>query len=161
MFEGSGGPIATRYAASTSRFAGSAGQPSLTEVESVGSPRRPTTAGPASSARTSAGASRRSRGVLQWSRLAQPGGPGRVQLFDAVYVKGAQIANTDGEFSGFGFFGPSLNDRNQVAFQATLDDFFSNGAFTGPNATRDAVVRTGTVTYDDGTQAVIRATPRR
>ena len=147
MFEGSGGPIATRYAASTSRFAGSAGQPSLTEVESVGRERRGRRLPPGHPWAHHADRER----ALQWSRLA----------FDAVYVKGAQIANTDGEFSGFGFFGQSLNDRNQVAFQATLDDFFSNGVFTGPNATRDAVVRTGTVTYDDGTQAVIRATPRR
>ena len=188
VFEGNGGAVATRYVASTSRFAGSAGQPSLTEVESV-----------AFTEETDDGGA----GVFRqdiFGRITQIASgffSGRVSLnlagrvayssFDAVYVNGALIANTDGEFSGFGFFGPSLNDRNQVAFQATLDDFFSNGVFTGPNATRDAVVRTGTViggrtvqsvsacremlnavgqvaatvTYDDGTPAVIRATPRR
>lgn len=95
------------------------------------------------------------------------------------------MATTAGPYSSLGFGGPSLNDRNQVAFLADLDAG-GNGVFTGPDATADAVVRTGTViggrtvesvsacremlnatgqaaatvSYTDGTQAVIVATRR-
>jgi hypothetical protein len=74
-----------------------------------------------------------------------------------------------------------------VAFQADLDDFVSSGVFTGPNSVSDAVIRTGDtvagktvqlvsacremlnvrgqvaakVTFEDSTEAIIRATPRR
>lgn len=97
-----------------------------------------------------------------------------------------QATNTLGDYSSFGFRGPSLNDLGQVAFQADLDDFLSSGVFTGPDAVADAVIRTGDkirgktvqsvsacremlnargqvaarVTFDDFSQAIIRATPR-
>jgi hypothetical protein len=97
-----------------------------------------------------------------------------------------EVANTLGDYSSFGSRGPSLNDLGQVAFQADLDDFLSSGVFTGPDAVADAVIRTGDkvrgktvqsvsacremlnaagqvaarVTFDDFSQAIIRATPR-
>jgi hypothetical protein len=84
------------------------------------------------------------------------------------------------------FSGPSLNDLGRVAFQADLDDFGS-GVFTCPNAEYDAVIRTGDtvagktvqsvsacremlnargqvaarVTFEDFTEAIIRASPHR
>jgi hypothetical protein len=98
-----------------------------------------------------------------------------------------EVANTLGEYSSFGFRGPSLNDLGRVAFEADLDDFVSSGVFTGPDAVADAVIRTGDtvgdktvqsvsacremlnafgqvaarVTFDDSSEAIIRATPRR
>jgi len=38
-----------------------------------------------------------------------------------------KVANTLGDYSAFGFRGPSLNDLGRVAFQAELDDFLSSG----------------------------------
>jgi hypothetical protein len=96
-----------------------------------------------------------------------------------------EVANTLGDYSAFGFRGPSLNDLGRVAFEADLDDGGS-GVFTGPNPTSDAVIRTGDtigdktvqfvsacremlnirgqvaarVTFEDFTEAIIRATPR-
>ena len=96
-----------------------------------------------------------------------------------------EVANTLGDYSSFGFRGPSLNDFGRVAFQADLDDFVSSGVFTGPNAATDAVIRTGDtvggktvqsvsacremlnargqvaakVTFEDSSEAIIRATP--
>jgi hypothetical protein len=98
-----------------------------------------------------------------------------------------EVASTDGAYSSFGFRGPSLNDFGRVAFEADLDDFVSSGVFTGPDPDSDAVIRTGDVvggktvesvsacremlnargqvaarvTFDDFTDAIIRATPRR
>jgi hypothetical protein len=98
-----------------------------------------------------------------------------------------EVANTLGEYESFGFRGPSLNDLGQVAFQAALDDFSSSGVFTGPDPVADAVIRTGDVvegktvqsvsgcremlnargqvavrvTFEDFSQAIVRATPRR
>jgi hypothetical protein len=97
-----------------------------------------------------------------------------------------EVANTLGEYSSFGSRGPSLSDLGQVAFQADLDDFVSSGVFTGPDAVSDAVIRTGDtvagktiqsvsacrealnargqvavkVTFEDFSEAIIRATPR-
>jgi hypothetical protein len=97
-----------------------------------------------------------------------------------------EVANTLGDYSAFGFRGPSLNDFGMVAFQADLDDFVSSGVFTGPNSVSDRVIRTGDtvagktvqsvnacremlnirgqvavkVTFDDLSEAIIRATPR-
>lgn len=97
-----------------------------------------------------------------------------------------EVANTLGEYPSFGFGGPSLNDLGRVAFQADLDDFTSTGVFTGPDPVADAVIRTGDtvdgktvqsvgacremlnargqvaakVTFEDFSEAVIRATPR-
>ena len=93
-----------------------------------------------------------------------------------------EVANTMGDYSAFGFRGPSLNDLGQVAFQADLDDFVSSGVFTGPNSVSDAVIRTGDTVagktvqsvsacsemlnargqgdFEDFSQANIRATPR-
>jgi hypothetical protein len=190
LFEGSGGPVSTRYLASTSEFAGSLGQPSLTEVETI-----------AFTEETDAGV----RGVFRQeqtgriTQLATGDFNGRVSLsmmgrvafndFDRLYLAGfgptQTVATTAGAYSSFGFGGPSLNDRNQVAFLADLDAG-GNGVFTGPDPIRDAVVRTGTVIgsrtvdsvsacremlnapgqvtatvfYADGTHAVIRADPR-
>jgi hypothetical protein len=96
-----------------------------------------------------------------------------------------EVANTLGDYSSFGFRGPSLNDLGRVAFQADLDDF-SSGVFTGPDSVSDAVIRTGDtvsgktvqfvsacremlnirgqvavkVTFEDFSEAIIRATPR-
>ena len=98
-----------------------------------------------------------------------------------------EVASTLGDFSSFGSRGPSLNAVGRVAFQAELDDFASTGVFTGPDAAADAVIRTGDVvggrtvqsvsgcremlnllgqvavraTFDDGSQAIVRATPVR
>jgi hypothetical protein len=45
-------------------------------------------------------------------------------------------------FSFFGFNGPSVNSRDQVAFSATLDTG-EEGIFTGPDPVRDRVIWTG------------------
>ncbi|HEV2874619.1 MAG TPA: choice-of-anchor tandem repeat NxxGxxAF-containing protein [Thermoleophilaceae bacterium] len=97
-----------------------------------------------------------------------------------------EVASTLGDYSAFGFGGPSLNDLGRVAFQADLDDPVGPGIFKGPNPVSDAVIRTGDtiadktvqsvgacremlnvrgqvavkVTFEDFTEAIIRATPR-
>jgi hypothetical protein len=97
-----------------------------------------------------------------------------------------EVTNTLGDYSSFGSRGPSLNDLGRLAFQADLDDFVSSGVFTGPDALADAVIRTGDtvggktvrsvsacremlnvlgqvaakVTFDDFSEAIVRATPR-
>jgi hypothetical protein len=53
------------------------------------------------------------------------------------------IADTQGDFSSFGFRPPSLNNTGKVAFLASLDDFFTNGIFIGPDAVLDRVIATG------------------
>ena len=55
------------------------------------------------------------------------------------------VADTDGPFSEFAFFGgPSINDGGEVAFGATLDSGGS-GIFTGPDPAADRVVGTGDI----------------
>lgn len=96
-----------------------------------------------------------------------------------------EVANTLGPISAFGFGGPSLNDGGAVAFQADLDDGTSGVFVAPPGGAPAPVVQTGdtvagktvafangckemlngvgqvavTVTFDDGSQAILRATP--
>jgi hypothetical protein len=110
----------------------------------------------------------------------------RVALFTGRGGALTEVANRLGDISSFGFGGPSLNDLGRVAFQADLDDVTTSGVFTGPNPASDAVVRTGDtvagrtvqsvsacremlnargqvaakVTFDDSSEAIVRATPR-
>jgi hypothetical protein len=201
LFEGSGGPVATRYLASTSDFAGSIAPPSLSDLEFV-----------AFTEETDGGV----RGVFR----QDPGGnvttiaddTGELQSFGSdtslnnlgrvaftAFDEGfgqyvftgrggplTEVANTHGEYAFFGGRGPSINDLGRVAFEAELDDFGS-GVFTGPDPVADAVIRTGDVvggetvqsvsgcremlnargqvavrvTFEDFSQAIVRATPRR
>lgn len=52
------------------------------------------------------------------------------------------VADTRGEFAFFGFRPPSLNNRGDVAFHATLDDGTA-GIFVGPDPIADRVISTG------------------
>jgi hypothetical protein len=202
LFEGSGGPIASRYLASTSQFAGSISPPSLSDLEQAAFAEQ-TDAGvrgifrqnPSGSVTTIAD----DTGELQsFNDRASLNNFGRVAFtaFDDEFTREAlftgrggaltEVANTLGDYSAFGFRGPSLNDLGRVAFQADLDDFVSSGVFTGPNSVSDAVIRTGDtvagktvqsvsacremlnargqvaakVTFEDFREAIIRATPR-
>jgi hypothetical protein len=51
------------------------------------------------------------------------------------------IADTNGPFGDLR--APSINNKGDVVFFATLDDFVTSGIFTGPDATRDKVIATG------------------
>ena len=51
------------------------------------------------------------------------------------------VADTTGPFGAFGFRPPSINDRGDVAYLATLDDFQTTGIFVGSAATE--VISTG------------------
>jgi hypothetical protein len=53
------------------------------------------------------------------------------------------VADTTGPFGAFGFRPPALNNRGDVAFSATLDDFLTTGIFVGPRAIQDRVIATG------------------
>jgi hypothetical protein len=53
------------------------------------------------------------------------------------------VADTTGPFGSFGFRPPSINDREEVAYLAFLDDFQTSGIFVGPEATADRVIATG------------------
>jgi hypothetical protein len=203
LFEGSGGPVATRYLASSSQFDGSISPPSLNDLERVAFAEE-TDAGvrgifrqtPDGGVTTIAD----DTGEMQsFNDRVSLNNFGRVAFtaFDDDFTREAlftgrgdaltEVANTLGEYSSFGFRGPSLNDLGRVAFQADLDDFVSSGVFTGPNAESDAVIRTGDtvggktvqavsacremlnaggqvaarVTFDDFSEAIIRATPGR
>ena len=202
LFEGSGGPVATRYLASSSQFVGSISPPSLSDLGQA-----------AFAEETDLGV----RGIFRQNRdgsfttIADATGElqsfndrtslnnfGSVAFtaFDDEFTREAlftgrggaltEVANTLGEYSPFGFRGPSLNDLGRVAFQADLDDFVSSGVFTGPDAVSDSVIRTGDaiggkrvqsvtacremlnargqvavkVTFEDFSEATIRATPR-
>jgi hypothetical protein len=202
LFEGSGGPVATRYLASTSDFAGSIAPPSLNDFERAAFAEA-TDAGvrgifrqdPSGGVTTIAD----DTGDLQsFNSRVSLNNLGRVAFtaFDDEFANetlftgrgGAltEVASTEGDYSAFGFGGPSLNDLGQVAFQADLDDFVTTGVFTGPNSASDAVIRTGDtvegktvqfvnacremlnirgqvaakVTFEDFSEAIIRATPR-
>jgi hypothetical protein len=52
------------------------------------------------------------------------------------------VADTRGEFAFFGFRPPSINNRGDVAFHATLDDGTA-GIFVGPDPVADRVIATG------------------
>lgn len=203
LFEGSGGPVATRYLASTSEFAGSISPPSLNDLEQAAFAEE-TDAGVRGIFRQGPGggvtAIADDTGDLQsFDDRASLNNLGRVAFtaFDDDFTREAlftgrggaltEVANTLGDYSSFGFGGPSLNDLGRVAFQADLDDLVSSGVFTGPNPVSDAVIRTGDtiagrtvqsvsacremlnirgqvaakVTFEDFTEAIIRATPRR
>ena len=202
LFEGSGGPVATRYLASTSDFAGSISPPSLNDLERVAFAEE-TDAGvrgifrqdPSGNVTTIAD----DTGDLQsFNDRVSLNNLGRVAFtaFDDEFADEAlftgrggaltEIAGTEGDYFAFGLRGPSLNDLGRMAFQADLDDFVGSGVFTGPNSVSDAVIRTGDavagktvqsvsacremlnirgqvaarVTFDDSTEAIIRATPR-
>ena len=56
------------------------------------------------------------------------------------------VADNTGRYSSFGE--PSLNDLNDIAFTATLDEFMPNGfqiqgVYTGSNPVRDKVLQSG------------------
>ncbi len=159
LFEGSGDRIATRYLASTSRFAGSISQPSLNDRGRVGFAEETDrgvsgvfSQAPSGDVVTIAD----DEGELQsfGGRVSQ-NNRGRVAFtaFDDEFTREAlftgrggpltEIASTLGEYGSFGFGGPSLNDDGLVAFQADLDDFSSSGVFTGRNPRTDAVIHTG------------------
>jgi hypothetical protein len=55
------------------------------------------------------------------------------------------IADTRGDFSSFGFRPPSINNNGDVAFLAQLDDFATNGIFTGPDSVADRVIVTSDI----------------
>jgi hypothetical protein len=159
LFEGSGGPVATRYLASTSDFAGSISPPSLSDLEQVAFAEE-TDAGvrglfrqnPGGGVTTIADDTGELQSFNDWVSLNNFGRVAFTAFDDestreAVFTgRGGpltEVANTLGDYSSFGFRGPSLNDLGRVAFQADLDDFASSGVFTGPNAATDAVIRTG------------------
>ncbi len=51
------------------------------------------------------------------------------------------IVDTSGELEGFG--SAAINDSNQIAYIALLDDFQTQGIFTGPDLVKDKVIKTG------------------
>jgi hypothetical protein len=50
------------------------------------------------------------------------------------------VADTLNGYGGFGFYAPAINNRAQVAFRGFLSDFTTDGAFTGPNPKKDAII---------------------
>jgi hypothetical protein len=202
LFEGSGGPVATRYLASTSEFAGSISPPSLNELEFVSfventdlGVRGVFRQGPGGDVTTIADESSGLSGFGSWTSLNNLG---RVafEAFDesggeAVYTgRGGPLTEVASTADGYDFFGgrgPSINDLGQVAFQAEFGGFSGSGVFTGPDPVEDAVIRTGDVvdgktvqsvsacremlnargqvaarvTFEDFSQAIVRASPRR
>lgn len=50
------------------------------------------------------------------------------------------VADTLNGYAGFGFYAPSINTRGQVAFEGLLNDFSTDGVFTGPNPKKDAII---------------------
>jgi hypothetical protein len=161
LFEGSGGPVATRYLASSSQFAGSISPPSLNDVERVAFAEQ-TDAGVRGIFRQSPGGSVTTiaddTGELQsFNDRVSLNNFGRVAFtaFDDDFTREAlftgrgdaltEVANTLGEYSSFGFRDPSLNDLGRVAFQADLDDFVSSGVFT--DQTLNPTPSSGRVTW--------------
>ncbi len=70
------------------------------------------------------------------------------QAFAIVTGRGGPlttVADTTGPFVAFGFRGPSINNRGDVAFLAELDEGFppAEAIFTGPRPVRDRVIGTG------------------
>src|SRR5918996_4962363 len=53
------------------------------------------------------------------------------------------VADTRGAFSSFGFRPPAINSAGDVAFAATLDDFVTEGIFTGGDPVTERVIATG------------------
>ena len=128
-----------------------------------------------------------SRPATAWGGTRNGDGARRRERCDRRHPDAIRPPTRSATTRPFGFRGPSLNDLGQVAFQADLDDFLSSGVLTGPDAVADAVIRTGDkirgktvqsvsacremlnargqvaarVTFDDFSQAIIRATPRR
>jgi hypothetical protein len=58
-------------------------------------------------------------------------------------VQRTTVADTRGAFGSFGFRPPAINNAGDVAFAATLDDFFTQGIFTGGDPVTDRVIATG------------------
>ena len=50
------------------------------------------------------------------------------------------VADTLNGYSGFGFYSPAINNRGQVAFRGFLNDFQTDGIFTGPNPKKDVII---------------------
>jgi hypothetical protein len=50
------------------------------------------------------------------------------------------VADTLSGYAGFGFYAPAINDRGQVAFRGFLNDFSTDGVFTGPNPKKNVVI---------------------
>lgn len=74
---------------------------------------------------------------------------GDEQVFAVVTGRGGPlttVADTTGPFSSFGFRGPSINNRGDVAFLAELDSFEfppPHAIFTGPDVVDDRVIGSG------------------
>jgi hypothetical protein len=58
-------------------------------------------------------------------------------------VQRTTVADTRGAFGSFGFRPPAINNAGDVAFAATLDDFVTEGIFTGGDPVTDRVIATG------------------
>ena len=50
------------------------------------------------------------------------------------------VADTLNGYSGFGFYAPAINNRGQLAFRGFLNDFTTDGVFTGPDPKRDVII---------------------
>ena len=159
LFSGSGRGTTTHYLASTSQFDGDDSRPSINNLGDIAF---------AESIDFDDGIFAGQEGVFRTIEAPDPdvsvqeptyndGGTAAYersffdeanQEFVSEIVKndGAQrttVADTRGAFGSFGFRPPAINSAGDVAFAATLDDFVTQGIFTGSDPVTDRVIATG------------------
>ena len=159
LFSGSGRSTITHYLASTSQFDGDDSRPSINNLGDIAF---------AESIDFDDGIFAGREGVFRTIEAPDPdvsvqeptyndGGTAAYersffdeanQEFVSEIVKndGAQrttVADTRGAFGSFGFRPPAINSAGDVAFEARLDDFVTEGIFTGGDPVTDRVIGTG------------------
>ncbi|MBC7772923.1 MAG: hypothetical protein H7210_10545 [Pyrinomonadaceae bacterium] len=160
LFTGSGGPVTTIFSTASSMFTSSFAGPAINNAGQI--------AFRASTAGNGGDAVFRYDGGSKFTTIVNAGGPfshafddepsinsdGRVAVIgrsndqSITYVivgDGAEpavpVVDTTGEFESINTAG--INDSGQIAFSASLDDFTTQGIFTGPDVIKDRVISTG------------------